>query len=491
MSLGLERALPDLGRNIQCGNSLIGEDYFAGQLVVDEEERRRVNPFEWRHAFPEVFAQGGFDAVIGNPPYVRQESLGDDKKYFQSHYKVYAGTADLYSYFIEKGISILAPNGLFSFIVANKWMRANYGKAQRVWLKTKCIEEITDFGDLPVFQSATTYPCILRVANKTPHFKPWITNVKTLDFTRLQEYVKQNGSALDQQAFSDDGWALIDSNAQRILEKLTTKSLRLDTYVNNRIFRGVLTGLNEAFIINSQKRNKLLISDKNSTELIKPFLIGKDIKRYEPPDSERFIILVPKGWTKEKSHNSSNAWRWFQQNYPAIASHLEPFQQAASKRCDQGDYWWELRACDYYEEFDKPKITWGNLATTPKFYYDTDGYYINAPSVIIPLADLYLLGILNSKICYYVISQIAAGRQGGYFEYKPVYVSAIPIHSIDFTSPEDVTRHDHMVALVERILDLHKRTPATPQETGQHPAPDRSHRPPDRSAGVRAVRLDR
>jgi hypothetical protein len=218
------------------------------------------------------------------------------------------------------------------------------------------------------------------------------------------------------------------------------------------------------YIIDAATRDKLISEDPNSAELIKPFLIGRDIKRYKPPESQRFIILIPKGWTKKKSKNIANAWRWMQQNYPAIAKHLEPFSQAAIKRFDQGDYWWELRACDYYGEFEKPKITWGNLATTPKFYVDYNNYYINAPSVIIGSSELYLLGILNSRVCYYVISHIAAGRQGGFFEYKPVYVSKVPIHTIDFSNSIDVKRHDHMVALVERMLELHKRTPVTPLE---------------------------
>jgi hypothetical protein len=152
LTLGFERALPDLSDNIKCGNSLIGWDYFEGQLITDEEEVARVNPFDWEKNFPGVFKKGGFDAVIGNPPYVRQETLGDDKNYFKKSYQVYTGMADLYSYFIEKGINLLKSGGIFCYIVANKWLRANYGKPLRDWLKTQCIEEITDFGDLTVFQ---------------------------------------------------------------------------------------------------------------------------------------------------------------------------------------------------------------------------------------------------------------------------------------------------------------------------------------------------
>lgn len=174
LSLGFERVLPDLGQNIRYGNSLIDWDYFKGQIFPDEEEIQRVNPFDWKRAFPHVFAEGGFDAVIGNPPYIRQELLGDDKRYYQNTCEVFTGTADIYSYFIEKGVRLLAPGGQFSYIVANKWMRANYGFKLREWLKSRCIEEITDFGYLPVFTGATTYPLIFCVSNREPHNRTWV-----------------------------------------------------------------------------------------------------------------------------------------------------------------------------------------------------------------------------------------------------------------------------------------------------------------------------
>ena len=278
LSLGLERVLPDLGENIKCGNSLIGWDYFEGQLVVDEAERERVNPFDWQKAFPQVFARGGFDAVIGNPPYVRQETLGNDKQYFQTHYEVYAGTADLYSYFIEKGVNLLTPAGMFSYIVANKWMRANYGLALRKWLKAKCIEEITDFGDLPVFKKATTYPCILRVSNRQPHLKPRITNVKTLDFVSLLDYVESNGDYLDQTKFSDAGWSLSDAKTQDILEKLNENSIPLGEYVGGKIFYGIKTGLNEAFVIDRQTRDQLINEDPKAPRLSNLFILEEKLK---------------------------------------------------------------------------------------------------------------------------------------------------------------------------------------------------------------------
>jgi hypothetical protein len=176
-----ERVLPTLDNNIKCGNSLVDTDFYDGQFDFDPGAEKKVKPFNWQQAFPEVFKQGGFDVVIGNPPYVRQELLGDQKPYFQKRYKVYHGMADLYSYFFERGIGLVNDKGLFGIIVANKWMRANYGEPLRKWLKGQPIQQIIDFGDLPVFQGATTYPCIF-IAGKEKNKSIEVTNMKTLEF---------------------------------------------------------------------------------------------------------------------------------------------------------------------------------------------------------------------------------------------------------------------------------------------------------------------
>jgi len=423
-----------------------------------------VNAFDWKTAFPHVFDKGGFDAVIGNPPYVRQEMLGISKKYFQQHFKIYHSAADLYTFFIEQGVNLLRINGLFSYIVANKWMRANYGEPMRKWLIDQGIEEIIDFGDLPVFEQSTTYPCIIRIRKNSLSKQFKAIQVKTLTFTNLSDYVNKNQYEVNNYDLEDKGWSLLNKKKLFILNKIKSKGVDLEKYIGGKIYYGIKTGLNKAFVINEDIKDKLLSDDPKSANLIKPYLIGKDIKRYQPPESNRFLILIPKGWTREHSKNSHDAWNWFQLEYHAIANYLSQFAKDAEKRYDKGDYWWELRACRYYADFMKPKITWGNLAITPKFYLDLEGYYINAPSVIIISDSLYLLGILNSNICYYFISQIAAGRQGGFFEYKPVYVSQLPIPQINFSYPKDKANHDRIVALVDRMLALHKKTPRTPQE---------------------------
>jgi len=279
LKLFAERALPDLENNIKCGNSLVGWDILESNPDLSEEEIARINPFDWEREFAEVFQRGGFDVVIGNPPYVRQESLSEFKGYFQKHFKVYQGTADLYTYFIERGVSLLRAGGIFSYIVANKWMRANYGTPLRHWLKEQCIGEIIDFGDLQVFQGATTYPCIIRIAKSAPRPSFEVTQVKTLDFRNLGEYVREDHYSLNQSALDDKGWSLADERTAALLAKIRSRGVFLGEYVGGKIYYGIKTGLNEAFVIDDATRARLIAQDPKSVELIKPFLAGRDIKR--------------------------------------------------------------------------------------------------------------------------------------------------------------------------------------------------------------------
>src|SRR3990172_2774632 len=336
-----ERALPDLGNNIKCGNSLIGTDFYnnplnppllrgnqkiplrkggegvvthlAGSGVLSDEERRKVNPFDWETEFPEIMKNGGVDAVIGNPPYVKQEGLGGLKEYLQHKYTVYHGMSDLYAYFIEKGVSLLRDKGIFGYIVANKWMRANYGEPLRKWLKRQCIAQIVDFGDLPVFQQATTYPCILVIGKDKSPSAFISTQVKTLEFESLEGYVKENRHSVKLSILDDTGWSLTDERSAALLNKLKKTGVPLKEYVKGKIYYGIKTGLNEAFVIDEETRNRLISEDPKSEELIKPFLLGRDIKRYQPPTGNQFLIFTRRGIEIQK--------------YPAIEKYLSQYKE--------------------------------------------------------------------------------------------------------------------------------------------------------------------
>lgn len=460
------RVLPSLDQNIRCGNSLIAGDILS-DASLDIDTVRTINPFDWDREFSSIMQTGGFDVVIGNPPYVRQELLKGLKEYFSSHYQTYQGTADLYIYFIEKGVSLLRDGGQFSYIVANKWMRAAYGKPLRSWLKEQQIDEIIDFGDLPVFTQATTYPCIIRVSKVEHDDEIQITNVETLDFPSLGQYVLQNNFSLEQKKLDNSGWALVDGNQKALLDKIRSAGIPLGEYVGGKIYYGIKTGLNKAFVITEETKNRLIAEDKNSEEVIKPFLAGRELKRYQIPSFQNYIIYIP--WhfplnDESIQGASKNAEICFKERYPAIYTHLLKFKDELKARnvAETGIRyeWYALQRFGslYASEFLKPKILIPAIVKNASYAYDPKGiFYSNDKTSIIPTEDLFLLGLLNSKISDYYLHSIASTKQGGYFEYKPMYVSQIPILLVDSTNAGMKTSHDQIVIYVTRMLDLYKQ----------------------------------
>ncbi|MGN6165752.1 MAG: Eco57I restriction-modification methylase domain-containing protein [Flavisolibacter sp.] len=455
-----ERILPTLDSNIKSGNSLIDLDFYDGEFDFEPGAEKKIKPFSWEKAFPEVFKNGGFDAVIGNPPYVRQEMLGDIKPYLQKRYKVYHGMADLYSYFIERGIGLLKEDGLFGIIVANKWMRANYGEPLRKWFKRQKLEQIIDFGDLPVFQGATTYPCIVisskgTNAHQLKDHKLITTNFTTLDFTSIEKYKNENSKQILFDALEDEGWNLSGEGEQKLFKRLQTVGFTLGEYVKGEVYRGVLTGLNEAFIIDEEIKNRIIRQDKKSAEIIKNFLAGKDIKRFNPPSGKSYLILFPKGFTNSKGNNPKDAWKWLQENYPGIANHLQQYKEKAMKRFDKGEYWWELRACDYYDEFEREKIMLPDIALRMQATFDDRKYYCVNTAYIIPTNDKVLLAILNSNLIQFIYTKISSSIRGGYLRFIRQYLQTLPIAKANGMQEKEI------IQLVDAMLSLHKEKQQT------------------------------
>ena len=484
------KLLPDLDNNIKCGNSLIASDFYNDKdlLLFGNEEIRKMNAFDWKsegifdkkenkwvnRGFPEIFKEGGFDIVVGNPPYVRQETLGEEfKVYAKSHYKsTFAGTADLYVYFIEKSLSLLANNGYYSIIVANKWMRANYGEALRKFLKTKRIFEIVDFGDLPVFANATTYPCIIKANNDKP--KDFLaTQVKDLDFTSLKDVIKKEAYQVDVKSLDDKGWSLSNQKESALLDKIKKAGIPLGEYVEGKIYYGIKTGLNEAFVIDEETKERLIKEDSKSAEIIKPFLAGRDVKRYKQPIVDKYLLFTRRGIDIKK--------------YPAILKHLEQFKtQLMPKPKDYpankewkgrkpGTYqWYEIQdAVDYYNEFEKEKIIIPAIVQKGSYAFDIAGIYSNDKTSIIPCSDKYLLGVLNSKVSDYFIHRIASTKQGGYYEYKPMYVEKIPIPT-ELNPPYPPLQKgvlgsskDKIISLVEQMLSAQKELHAVTNDSNK------------------------
>lgn len=421
------RKLPEeLDIHIRHGNSLIDDEAISG-----------LTAFKWTGEF----AEGSFDVVIGNPPYVRQEEFTNIKSYLESHYKIYDGMADLFVYFFEKEINLLKEGGYFGMIVSNKWLRAGYGKNLRKFITNYWIEEFIDFGDLKVFPDATIYPCLIiirKIKKNNPRIR--ICKIDTLNFDSLKEYIKKRSFLINQNILGEKEWNIQRKEASNIITKITENSVPLEKFIG-KICYGIKTGFNEAFIIDDETKNKLISEDKNSAKIIKPYLIGSEIKRYCIKSKKQYIILT-------KIDVEIN-------EYPAIKKWLMNFQSALQKRWDKGNYWYELRACAYYDSFEKPKIIWGNLTVQASFTYDEEGYYINAPACILPTSKKYVLGILNSKLISYFLKSICAERQGGFIEQKPVYVSKVPIKEPSYEQKEKLLKIvNHILLLNKRLSEL-------------------------------------
>ncbi|MEO8794266.1 MAG: TaqI-like C-terminal specificity domain-containing protein [Daejeonella sp.] len=399
------------------------------------------NAFEWRFEFPDVLNDDGdfvgFDVVIGNPPYVRQEEFSDIKDYLKQNYEVFAGTADLLIYFTEKGLSVLKENGQFNFIIANKFMRAGFGKPVRTYLQKYQLEAIIDFGDLPVFQEATTYPCILTVKKQnvaSPFFALMMTDLHVDD---LELHIHENAFHLHQNTLNKEGWNLEKQETQSLVNKLRKAGKSFDEYVNGNVYRGLLTGLNEAFIIDESIKNQIIAKEPQAGEIIKPFLIGKEVKAYLKPKSNRFVIFTRRGIDIEK--------------YPTVKLYLEKYKSqlmpGESGGRKSGRYeWYEIQdTVAYHEEFAKPKIIYPNICRKPEFTFDTEGIYTNQKCFIIPTSDKYLLGILNSAVTFFLFRKILPKLRGDFYEPSYVYFKDFPI-----ALPDNETR-EAIIRLVEEI----------------------------------------
>ncbi|MCX6600891.1 MAG: Eco57I restriction-modification methylase domain-containing protein [bacterium] len=466
-------ALPDLGNNIKCGNSLLGTDYLVAKRL-SKTEREQLNCFNWAERFAEADQAGGFDAVIGNPPYVRQETLGTEfKEYVRERYpEVYRGVADLYIYFIQRAHELLKPDGNFGMICSNKWMRASYGKPLRDYLTQKTtIREIVDFGELRVFQDAATFPAIILTQKQTSKEQRFVyAPIKRLDFASLESEVRTAGTELDDRAVSGGNWALAAGGETALFEKMKRLSVPLSDYVQGEIYYGIKTGLNEAFVIDRTTRDCLIAEDKQSKKLIEPFVIGDDIRKYHINAKERYLIFVRHGTDIKQ--------------YPAIERHLRKFKKQLQPRPldwegkdwpgrKPGPYkWYEIQDnVAYHDKFEQGKIIYPVIAKEPRFSFDASGLYCNDKAFIIPITDMYLLGLLNSRLVWTFLKRLCSvlgdADKGGRLELRRVHLIELPIRRIDLKNREDKAKHKKMVSLVEQILERNRELTAAPWSPDQ------------------------
>lgn len=364
-TLTKDKPLTNLDDNIKSGNS--------------------ITEFDFNEEFSEVFAKGGFDVVIGNPPYVKQERLKDIKSILEEKYATYIGTADLYCYFYELGIRLLKTGGVLGYITSNKWLRINYGKNIRKMLNEYYIIEIEDHGKILQFVDAGVNTNII-VLKKINRQNSEVKIVLTEENNKTFETSQSN--------FSEDGYLFLDNRLQIIKEKIDIIGKALGEW-NIEVNRGVLTGLNDAFIIDKEKYDELVKKDRKNKEILEPVLRGRDISRYDIEYSDLYLIAT---YPSKKLDIDI---------YPEVKSYLESFlpyieQTGAPNRKKTKHKWFETQdTIAYYNEFRKEKLVYGQISNIPKFSYDNKGIVINDTAFIITGEKLkYLLVMLNSNLIW-------------------------------------------------------------------------------------------
>ena len=399
---------------------------------------------DWRVEFAEVFDQrGGFDIVVANPPYLRQESLKSYKTDLARLYpSVYRGRADILVYFYARAVQLLRSGGELSFITSNKYMRASYGdKLRRLLTTFLTIGQIIDFGDLPLF-TATAYPSILvgkkdapqnslrlRVANLATPIRRVLTNRghsvtsetvnKTMD--SLPQLLKDHGIPdYPHTLLQMNGWIFEDPELIGLSERLLKEGTQLGSLVQGHIYRGVVTGLNKAFVIDLAKRDELIAADSRSTEVIFPWLRGKDIKRWRAEWAGLYIIFANRGIDIEL--------------FPAIKEHLSNFRTLLEQRATSHLHpWFELQQPQegIYHHFAYHKIIWPDIAREVRFAFDMDGSYLGNTGYIMPTGSLWMLAILNSDLIEFLLCQITSSLRGGFVRLIHQYISRLPVVTPD------------------------------------------------------------
>ncbi len=393
---------------------------------------QQVGGFDWAVEFAEVFREGGFDIVVANPPYVRQELIMDQKPQLRGIFPdVYHGVADLYVYFYRRAIQILKAKGMLVFISSNKWFRSNYGAPLRTVVERTCrVVSITDFGDLPVFKSASAYPLIFVAQVKVPaQATVLVAEVKSLDepYPDILTLTKRFGNHVPFQGQNGQGWSLAKADASEVFAKMVGRGIPLGEFIGDAIRYGIKTGLNEAFVIDSATRDRLIAEDRSSAVLIKPLIDGRDIRKWQIQRRDRWLIFTRRGTDLK--------------DFPAIKKHLLKWKTELEPRPRDwpsgekwpgrkpGSYrWYEIQDdIAYYERFDRPKIYYPDIAKGLRFAFDKDGLWGSNTTYFISTDDLYVLAVLNSLPVEELYLRMTQQIRGGYLRFFSQYVQKIPI----------------------------------------------------------------
>ncbi|MBH0240976.1 class I SAM-dependent DNA methyltransferase [Helicobacter pylori] len=440
--------------------------------------REYQNAFEWRFEFPEVLDDEGnflgFDCIIGNPPYIRQEHIKDLKPLLEKQYQdFYNSSSDIYTYFFALAYHLLKEKGFNAFITSNKYARAKYGaKLRELLLKKTTLVSYMELNALKVFESATVDTSIIHFIKQAP-LKESVFNYYEPTPNDKDDLKSTPSLSMKQNALSTESFIFANNKLLDLRDKMENSGTPLKDW-DIQINYGIKTGANEAFIITTEKRDEILkncddaqkdergMSERERTiELIKPILRGKDIKRYSYEWADLWVINTHNGYTsafKSKIPPIDIA------KYPTLKTHLDSHHDAIVTRCDQGDTPYNLRNCAYLEDFEKEKIVYGEIVQEPRFYLDNGecglGYfYAEATSFILTGEHLrYLLGMLHSKLITFAFKTFYAGGglgESGY-RYKKAFIERLPIPKI---TPQNQELADKITDGAKQILALKEKDP--------------------------------
>jgi hypothetical protein len=418
------------------------------KVEIEDIENGRMyeNALEWRFEFPEVLNNDGvfvgFDVVMGNPPYIRQEEIKELKPLLQQRYQCYTGIADIFVYFYEIGLHLLKSKGHLTYISSNKYFRAGYSeKLRQLLTNSTTIYNLIDFGDFPVFEEAIAYPSIITLSKVKPeHNQVQILSWNTTKKEKIAEFVtvlKKEGLIILQKNLQSDGWRLESSQILDLLTKLRNSGTPLEEYVNGKFYRGILTGFNEAFVIDRETRDRLIAEHPSSAEVIKPLLRGRDVKRWSVEYQDLWLIFTRRGIDIQK--------------YLAIENYLSQYKKQLTPGMGRkaGSYkWYEIQDnIAYWQEFEQPKIIYPNICKRNEFAWDESGYYTNQKAFIIPCNDKVLLAILNSSVVMFLFQQLLSKLQGDFYEPSSIFMKDFPIPTATESQRQEIEN------LVQKCLD--------------------------------------